>query len=92
VIQIACGPDTGQILRARGGSGSGGCPIQENFDKREKKATDNLPAQTNFPAKGCQIAWEKSSKIAWKIVPLRQFFPLKVVPLIEVLLYAECQL
>jgi hypothetical protein len=30
---------------------------------------------------------EKSSKIAWKIVPLRHFFPLKVVPLIEVLLY-----
>jgi hypothetical protein len=30
---------------------------------------------------------EKSSQIAWKIVPLRQFFPLKVVPLIEVLLY-----
>jgi hypothetical protein len=30
---------------------------------------------------------EKSSQIAWKIVPLRLFFPLKVVPLIEVLLY-----
>jgi hypothetical protein len=30
---------------------------------------------------------EKSSLIAWKIVPLRHFFPLKVVPLIEVLLY-----
>jgi hypothetical protein len=30
---------------------------------------------------------EKSSQIAWKIVPLRHFFPLKVVPLIEVLLY-----
>jgi hypothetical protein len=30
---------------------------------------------------------EKSSQIAWKIVPLRCFFPLKVVPLIEVLLY-----
>jgi hypothetical protein len=29
---------------------------------------------------------EKSSQIAWKIVPLRQFFPLKVVPLIKVLL------
>jgi hypothetical protein len=29
---------------------------------------------------------EKSSQI-WKIVPLRHFFPLKVVPLIEVLLY-----
>jgi hypothetical protein len=25
--------------------------------------------------------------MAWKIVPLRHFFPLKVVPLIEVLLY-----
>jgi hypothetical protein len=24
---------------------------------------------------------------AWKLVPLRQIFPLKVVPLIEVLLY-----
>jgi hypothetical protein len=34
---------------------------------------------------------EKSSQIAWKIVPLRRFFPLKVVPLIEVLLYcANC--
>jgi hypothetical protein len=32
---------------------------------------------------------EKSSQIAWKIVPLRHFFPLKVVPLIEVLLYLE---
>jgi hypothetical protein len=30
---------------------------------------------------------EISSKIAWKIVPLIQFFPLKVFPLIEVLLY-----
>jgi hypothetical protein len=30
---------------------------------------------------------EKSSQIAWKIVPLRHHFPLKVVPLIEVLLY-----
>jgi hypothetical protein len=30
---------------------------------------------------------EKSSQIAWKIVPLRHFPPLKVVPLIEVLLY-----
>jgi hypothetical protein len=29
---------------------------------------------------------EKSSQIAWKIVPLRHFCPLKVVPLIEVLL------
>jgi hypothetical protein len=29
----------------------------------------------------------KSSQTAWKIVPLRHFFPLKVVPLIEVLLY-----
>jgi hypothetical protein len=33
---------------------------------------------------------EKSSQIAWKIVPLRHFFPLKVAPLIEVLLYNEC--
>jgi hypothetical protein len=32
---------------------------------------------------------EKSSQIAWKIVPLRHFFPLKVVPLIEVLLYLK---
>jgi hypothetical protein len=30
---------------------------------------------------------EKSSQIAWKLVPLRHFFPLQVVPLIEVLLY-----
>jgi hypothetical protein len=30
---------------------------------------------------------EKSSQKAWKIVPLRHFFPLKVVPLIKVLLY-----
>jgi hypothetical protein len=32
---------------------------------------------------------EKSSQIAWKIVPFRNFFPLKVVPLIEVLLYQQ---
>jgi hypothetical protein len=32
---------------------------------------------------------EKSSQIAWKIVPLRHFFPLKIVPLNEVLLYLE---
>jgi hypothetical protein len=32
---------------------------------------------------------EKSSQRAWKIVPLRHFFPLKVVPLIEVLLYQD---
>jgi hypothetical protein len=30
---------------------------------------------------------EKSSQIAWKLVSLRLFFPLKVVPLIEVLLF-----
>jgi hypothetical protein len=30
---------------------------------------------------------EKLSQIAWKIVLLRHFFPPKVVPLIEVLLY-----
>jgi hypothetical protein len=30
---------------------------------------------------------KKSSQIAWKIFPLRHFFPLKVVPLIEILLY-----
>jgi hypothetical protein len=34
---------------------------------------------------------EKSSQIAWKIAPLRHFFPLKVVPLIEVLLYCAIQ-
>jgi hypothetical protein len=34
---------------------------------------------------------EKSSQIAWEIVPLRQFFPLKVVPLIEVLLYEKSE-
>jgi hypothetical protein len=32
---------------------------------------------------------KKSGQIAWKIVPLRHFFLLKVVPLIEVLLYGE---
>jgi hypothetical protein len=32
---------------------------------------------------------EKSSQIARKNVPLRHFFPIKVVPLIEFLLYAE---
>jgi hypothetical protein len=32
---------------------------------------------------------EKSSQIACNFVPLRHFFPLKVVPLIEVLLYTE---
>jgi hypothetical protein len=30
---------------------------------------------------------EMSSQIAWKLVPLRHFSTLKVVPLIEVLLY-----
>jgi hypothetical protein len=30
---------------------------------------------------------ENSSQIAWKVVPLGHFSPLKVVPLIEVLLY-----
>jgi hypothetical protein len=30
---------------------------------------------------------EKSSQIAWKFVPLRHFFPLEVVPLIEIILY-----
>jgi hypothetical protein len=30
---------------------------------------------------------EKSSQVAWKIVPIRHFFPLKVVTLIDVLLY-----
>jgi hypothetical protein len=34
---------------------------------------------------------EKSIQIAWKIVPLRHFFPLKVVPLIEVLRYSFLQ-
>jgi hypothetical protein len=29
----------------------------------------------------------KSSQVAWKLVPLRHFFPLKIVLLIEVLLY-----
>jgi hypothetical protein len=32
---------------------------------------------------------EKSSQTPWKIVPLRHFFPLKVFPLIGVLLYKE---
>jgi hypothetical protein len=32
---------------------------------------------------------EKSIQIAWKIVPLRHFYPLKVVPFIEVFLYLE---
>jgi hypothetical protein len=35
---------------------------------------------------------EKSSQIAWKIVPLRHLFPLKLVPLIEVLLYVMLQI
>jgi hypothetical protein len=30
---------------------------------------------------------EKSSQIVWKLVPLRHFFPLKVVPLDEILLF-----
>jgi hypothetical protein len=30
---------------------------------------------------------EKSNQIAWKIIPLGHFFPIKVVPLIEVLLW-----
>jgi hypothetical protein len=34
---------------------------------------------------------EKSSQIIWKIVPFRHFFPLKVVPLIEVLLYLKAE-
>jgi hypothetical protein len=32
---------------------------------------------------------EKSSQIAWKLVPLRHFFPLKVVPLIKLLDYVK---
>jgi hypothetical protein len=32
---------------------------------------------------------EKSSQIAKKNVPLRHFFPLKVVPFIDVLLYPQ---
>jgi hypothetical protein len=32
---------------------------------------------------------EKSSQIAGKVVPLSHFSPLKIVPLIEVLLYIE---
>jgi hypothetical protein len=32
---------------------------------------------------------EKSSQIAWKFVPPIHFFPLKVVPLIEILLYLQ---
>jgi hypothetical protein len=32
---------------------------------------------------------EQLSQIAWKIVPLRHFFPLMIVPLIEDLLLAE---
>jgi hypothetical protein len=35
---------------------------------------------------------EKSIQIAWKIAPRRHFFPLKVVPLIEVLLYKQLSL
>jgi hypothetical protein len=34
---------------------------------------------------------DRSSQIAWKLVPLRHFFPLKVVPLIELLLYLKLQ-
>jgi hypothetical protein len=36
--------------------------VQENFDKRDKKSTDNLPAYTLFPANGCQIAWKSQVK------------------------------
>jgi hypothetical protein len=36
--------------------------VQENFDKRDKKNIDNLPAMTLFPAKGCQIAWKSQVK------------------------------
>jgi hypothetical protein len=32
---------------------------------------------------------EKSSQIAWKLVSLRHYFPVKVVPLIEVLLHSN---
>jgi hypothetical protein len=35
---------------------------------------------------------KKSSQTAWQIVPLRHFFPLMVVPLIEILLYEESTL
>jgi hypothetical protein len=50
-----------------------------------KRSTDNLPAEALFYAKGFQVAWKVKSN-SMEIVPLRQFFPLKVVPLIEVLL------
>jgi hypothetical protein len=36
--------------------------IQENFDKRDKKSTDYLPAYTFFPAQGCQITWKSQVK------------------------------
>jgi hypothetical protein len=35
---------------------------------------------------------EKSSQTAWKLVPLRHFFALKNVPLIDVLLYSRVHL
>jgi hypothetical protein len=36
--------------------------VLENFDKRDKKSTDKLPAYTLFPAKGCQVAWKSQVK------------------------------
>jgi hypothetical protein len=36
--------------------------LQEKFDKRDKESTDNLPAWTLFPAKGCQIALKSQVK------------------------------
>jgi hypothetical protein len=33
---------------------------------------------------------EKPSQIAWEIVPLIHLFPLKIVPLIEVLMFCLC--
>jgi hypothetical protein len=34
----------------------------QDFDKRDKKSTDDLPAYTLFPAKGYQIAWKSQVK------------------------------
>jgi hypothetical protein len=62
--------------------------IQENFDKRDKKKHREPSRLDTFSRSSLSNSMEKSSQIAWKLVPLRHFYPLKVVSLIEVLLYS----
>jgi NAD(P)H-dependent flavin oxidoreductase YrpB (nitropropane dioxygenase family) len=43
-------------------AGARSSQAQTHKKKKKKKNTDNLPAETLFPAKGCQIAWKSQVK------------------------------